>query len=96
MNISPADSSMPLKVTKQDYGDKESKSVFRQFVGETVFSQMLSSMRKTQGETPYFNGGRAEKVFQGQLDQEIVKHVAESSADRFADPMYDLFMLQRR
>src|ERR1700754_2455592 len=48
---------------------EELKSTFTQFVGETFFSQMIKSMRSTVGEAAYFNGGQAEKVFQGQLDQ---------------------------
>jgi Rod binding domain-containing protein len=71
------------------------REAFRQFVGEAVFGQMLSSMRKTVHKAPYFHGGRAEETFQGQLDQELAKNIAQTSADRFADPMFDLFMLQR-
>jgi len=90
MQISSA--TTPLAIAK---GDDSARDAFRQFVGETVFGQMLSSMRKTVHKTSYFNGGRAEEVFQGQLDQELAKNLTEKSADRFADPMFDLFMLQR-
>lgn len=79
--------------SEQDLAGRE---VFRQFVGETVFGQMLSSMRKTVDKPAYFHGGRAEEVMQGQLDQQLAAEVAKSSADRFADPMYELFMLQQR
>jgi hypothetical protein len=71
------------------------REAFRQFVGENVFGQMLASMRKTVHKAPYFDGGRAEEVFQGQLDQELAKSLTEASADRLADPMFELFMLQR-
>jgi hypothetical protein len=89
MHITP--SSVPTVTKKTD----PARDAFRQFVGETVFGQMLASMRKTVHENPYFHGGRAEEVFQGQLDQELSKSLTEASADRFADPMFELFMLQR-
>jgi peptidoglycan hydrolase FlgJ len=71
------------------------RETFNEFVGNVVFGQMLSSMRKTVGKTPYMHGGRAEEVFQNQLDQELTKHLTEASADQFADPMFELFQLQR-
>ena len=37
-----------------------------------------------------------DKVFQGQLDQMMVEQLSKASATQFADPMYDLFSLQRR
>ena len=91
MEISPALMTPPA-VPKQD---NLARDTFRQFVGETVFGQMLSSMRKTVEKTPYMHGGRAEEVFQGQLDQELSTKITEQSAGRFADPMFELFMLQR-
>ena len=76
--------------------DNLARDTFRQFVGETVFGQMLATMRKSVDKAPYFHGGRAEEVFQGQLDQELAKEIAKSSTESFADPMFELFMLQRK
>ena len=59
----------------------ELRKAFDAFVGETVFSQLLHSMRKTVDKPAYFNGGRAEEIFQQQLDQVLVKNISESSAD---------------
>ena len=42
-------------------GQDKTREAFQSFVGETLFGQMLKSMRKTVGKTPYFNGGRARK-----------------------------------
>lgn len=92
MQIKPIASAPPV-LSKNN---PQAKEVFQQFVGETVFGQMLSSMRKTVDKAPYFHGGRAEEVFQGQLDQELAKEVTKASADRLADPMFELFMLQQR
>ena len=77
-------------------GDDKVKKAFQDFVGQTFFGQMIASMRSTQGENPYFNGGRAEKIFQGQLDQVLTEELSDSSAAQFADPMYKLFQMQRQ
>ena len=84
----------PLPTVNKE--DLKLHDTFRQFVGETVFGQLMTSMRSTVKETPYFHGGRGEEVFQKQLDQELAKQLTASSADRFADPMFELFMLQSR
>jgi Rod binding domain-containing protein len=75
--------------------DSELRESFNDFVGQTFFGQLLSSMRSTQGEAPYFNGGRAEKIFQGQLDQVLTEELSESSASKIADPMFKLFQAYR-
>ncbi len=61
---------------------------FTQFVGETFFGQMIKAMRLTQGEAAYFNGGRAEEVFRGQLDQKLAEELTTASADQIANPMF--------
>ena len=71
------------------------REVFDQFVGETFFGQMLASMRKSVGKPAYFHGGRAEEVFQGQLDQVLGEHLSKASEGSFSGPMYELFTLAR-
>lgn len=71
------------------------RETFDQFVGETFYGQMLSSMRKTVGKPAYFHGGRGEEVFQGQLDQMLSEQLAKASAAEFTGPMFELFALQR-
>ncbi len=73
----------------------ELQKTFQDFVGQTFFGQMIASMRATQEDAPYFNGGRAEKIFQGQLDQVLAEELSDSSASQFADPMFKLFQLHR-
>ena len=73
----------------------ELRKVFDSFVGETFFGQMISSMRKTVDKPAYMHGGRAEEVFQGQLDQLLSQRMAEASASQFSGPMIDLMMLPR-
>jgi hypothetical protein len=69
---------------------------FQDFVGQTLYSQMLSAMRKTVGPPAYFHGGRAEEVFQTQLDQLLAEKLSDASAATLAEPMYQLFTLPRR
>lgn len=76
--------------------DTEVRKAFDQFVGETFFSQMLSSMRSMTDKSAYFHGGRGEEVFQKQLDQMLAQKMSENSADTFTGPMFELFSLQRR
>ena len=61
---------------------------FTQFVGEAFFGQMIKAMRSATGKPAYFHGGRAEEVFQGQLDQKLAEHLTEVSGERFAEPMF--------
>jgi len=71
------------------------REAFDQFVGETFYGQMLSSMRKTLGKPAYFHGGRAEEIFQGQLDQVVAEQMAKANAQSLTGPMFELFSLQR-
>ncbi len=78
-----------------DASTPELKEAFTDFVGQTLFGSMLSSMRKTVGKPAYMHGGRTEEVFQQQMDQLIVEDLTEASADTMAGPMFDLFNMQR-
>ena len=48
----------------------------------------MKAMRSTQEKPAYFHGGRAEEVFQGQLDQTLAQSMTAASADTIADPMF--------
>jgi Rod binding domain-containing protein len=72
------------------------RQTFEDFVGQTMFGEMLKSMRKTQHKPAYFHGGRAEEVFQQQLDQVLAEKLSHASAEKLAGPMYELFALNRR
>jgi hypothetical protein len=62
---------------------------FGQFFGETFFGQMIASMRDTVGKSSYFHGGRAEEVFQAQLDQTLSEEMTAASADQLIGPMFE-------
>ena len=74
----------------------EAKKLFREFAGQAMFGQALSSMRKTVDKSAYFHGGRTEEVFQQELDRKLVEEVTKKSGDRFVGPMFELFSLQQR
>lgn len=83
---------MPLgqKVMPLDGNTNDSarlRETFTQFVGETFYGQMIKSLRSTVGKPAYFHGGRAEEVFQGQLNQALAEHLTEATADRFTEPL---------
>ena len=71
------------------------REAFRDFVGETLFGQMLSAMRSTVDKPAYLHGGQTEEIFRQQLDQIMVEDITESSASSIADPMYELFTSTR-
>ena len=84
----------PVKTTNDQ--SPELRKAFDSFVGQTFFGQMLQSMRKSVGKTAYFNGGRAEEIFQQQLDSVMAEKMSSASADQFSGPMFELFNLQRK
>ena len=80
------------KLGAQASTEEPLREAFQQFVGNTLFGQMLSAMRETLDKPAYFHGGQGEEIFQQQLDQVLVERITEASADTIADPMYELFM----
>jgi Rod binding domain-containing protein len=88
------DNALLRQPSKED-GAEELRDVFDRFVGETFFGQLLSSMRKSVEKPAYFHGGRAEEVWQGQLDQLLTEQMSAASAASISDPMFELFTLDR-
>jgi len=89
----------PTAAQPPSAGDADSaafREAFHSFVGQTLFGQLLSAMRKTVGKPAYFHGGRAEDIFQQQLDQVVAEKLAEASSDKLSQPMLELFTLERR
>jgi peptidoglycan hydrolase FlgJ len=86
----------PSQLAAPTTNTSEVREAFDDFVGQTFYGQMLSSMRKTVGKPAYFHGGQAEEVFQSQLDQTLAETLADATADQFTGPMFELFNLPRR
>jgi len=74
----------------------ELRETFEQFVGEVFFGQLLNAMRKLTDKPAYFHGGRAEEIFQRRLDELLADKLSQSSSERLAGPMYELFALGRK
>ena len=83
-----AASAIPL-ARQWHHTNEELREKFTQFVGETFYGQMFKAMRSTVGKPAYFHGGRAEEVFQGQLDQTMAEHLTKATASKFAEPMFE-------
>jgi hypothetical protein len=88
----PAAKPPPLRKS----GDEALRGAFESFVGQTLFGQLLKAMRKTVGKPAYLHGGRAEEIFQQQLDQVLAEKISNASAEKFSGPMFDLFVMKRR
>lgn len=91
-----ADKSTTAPDASQSKDDDEFRKVFHQFVGTTLYGQMLKSMRATQQKNPYFDGGRAEEIFQSQLDEKLVDRITEASSKTVSEPMFKLMTINRQ
>lgn len=94
--MSPITPHTPLQNLPATPQQPELQEKFTEFVGQTLFGNMLASMRKSVGKPAYLHGGRTEEVFQQQLDQKLVEELTDASAGSIAEPMFELFNLQRR
>jgi len=83
------DASDVISLGPKGNSKEEVREKFTQFVGEAFYGQMFKAMRSTVGKPAYFNGGRAEEVFQGQLDQTMAQQLTKTTASKFADPMFE-------
>ena len=77
-------------VTRTAEDEEEFRNVFHQFVGQTLFGQMLKSMRETQEKNPYFHGGRTEEIFQEQLDNVLVEKMTAATPHSFSETMFKM------
>lgn len=84
-NGQPLDAVMP-----SDEETDEFRKVFHQFVGQTLYGQMLKTMRESQQKPAYFHGGRTEEIFQEQLDNVLVEKITEATPKSFSDTMFSL------
>jgi len=101
MNVSPVGSRPNVPVPSPKAADPAAqrevlRQTFESAIGQTLFGQMLKSMRKSQGKPAYFHGGRGEEVFQQQLDQVLAEKMSQASASSFVGPMFELFTLGRQ
>lgn len=94
--LSAVQSAAPKPPAAAGEDGQELREAFDQFVGQTLFGQMLQSMRKTVGKPAYFHGGRAEEIFTAELDRVLGEKIAAASAETLTGPMFELFMTPRK
>ena len=68
------------------------EETFQEFVAGTFFQQMFKAMRQTQKKPKYFHGGKAEEIFQSQLDQQFSQELAKSHGAAFSNDLYKPFL----
>ena len=85
-----------LLAEQQKHQSPKLRQAFDDFVGQTFFSHLLKAMRQTVDRPAYVHGGQAEDIFQQQLDQLLLEKVTNTSASTFTDPMFELFMMNRK
>jgi Rod binding domain-containing protein len=70
------------------------KPTFQKAFAWMMFGQMLKAMRSTVGKPAYLHGGKAEEMFQSQLDQTLVEQLAENNGGEFVGELYEQFRRQ--
>ena len=80
----------PKTESPADATEKQFRELLHQFIGQTLFGQMLKSMRATQEKNPYFHGGQAEEIYQSMLDMELTDQMTKSTTKTLSEPMYKL------
>ena len=84
------DMEQPKTKPAADANDKQFRELLHQFIGQTLFGQMLKSMRATQEKNPYFHGGNAEDIYQSMLDMELTDQLTQATSKTLSEPMYKL------
>ena len=73
-----------------DADETKFRELLHQFIGQTLFGQMLKSMRATQEKNPFFHGGQAEEIYQSLLDMELTDQMTQATSKTLSEPMYKL------
>jgi Rod binding domain-containing protein len=76
--------------------ESPTKAAFQDFVAGTFYKEMLKSLHKMHDKPAYFHGGQAEKIFQGQLDQQVAEDLARGRGGELADSLYQAFLQNGR
>ena len=106
--INMNDSARPVAIVKNQHhgvdlnkipavrSESEVREQFQRILGELLYGQMLSAMRKNVDKPAYFHGGRAEEIFTQQLDQQLAREMSKAGAEQLVGPMFDLTITARR
>src|SRR3990172_4475374 len=71
------------------------REAFQSAVAGTFFKMMIKSMQKMHGKAAYFHGGRAEEMFQGQMDETFAADFARSNGASLTDSLYQASVRNR-
>src|SRR5258708_1858509 len=82
------------KVKTPAKGQLAVREKFQDFVGGTFYKEMLKALRAAQKPSKYLHGGQAEKIFQGQMDQQIAEDLAHQYAGHLAAPLFESYSRQ--
>ncbi len=69
-------------------GNPSLEDAFQDFVAGTFYREMLKARRSGQGKPAYFDGGMSERIFQGQMDQQVAEELAASHGETFSGPLF--------
>ena len=84
------------QVDQPSQQELEVKQKFQEFFAGTLYKMMLKSLRETHDKPAYFHGGQAEKMFQGQLDQQVAEDMAREQGGDFAGDFFESFRANLR
>jgi Rod binding domain-containing protein len=94
--LSPAGTLGALQSPAPQPAGSQTRAAFQDFVAGTFYKEMLKSLHQMHGKPAYFHGGQAEKIFQGQLDQQLAEDLARGRGGDFADSLYQAFLQNGR
>lgn len=91
-NLMRLEASQNAKAPNAQEGQAQDK--FQDFVAGTFFKLMLKSLRSAQKPPAYMHGGQAEKIFQGQFDEQISETMAKKNGKAISGPLFPAFARQ--
>lgn len=95
LDLAAVQSSAP-RTAKPSEKVLEEQKTFQKFAAGTFYQTMLKSLRSTERETKYFNGGRAEKIFRAEFDQHVAATMAEEHGGPLSEPLFNQFTAMTR
>jgi len=72
------------------------RQTFQDFVAGTFYKQMFKALRSTENQPAYMHGGKAEEMFQGQMDQQVAENLAREHGSDLVGPLYTTFAAHLR
>jgi Rod binding domain-containing protein len=72
------------------------RQTFQDFVAGTFYKQMFKALRSTENQPAYMHGGKAEEMFQNQMDQQVAENLARDQGSDLVGPLYTTFAAHLR